>query len=115
MCAGIAAIGTLLAIHSAELASATVLGFAEHLHKDAGHVEQKLNSQLLKKLLEMEQQEQLDQLKAKVDAANKPAEGYEQGGWQKLITSPPWLQEGTAAAVIEHGSSVKADSNNGSS
>lgn len=60
-------------------------------------MQQKLNSRLLKKLLEMEQQEQLDQLKARVDAANKPArirpDGSVQDGWQQLINSPPWLQE----------------------
>eukprot|EP00878_Enallax_costatus_P003864 GHUV01004081.1.p1 GENE.GHUV01004081.1~~GHUV01004081.1.p1 ORF type:complete len:181 (+),score=81.23 GHUV01004081.1:2106-2648(+) len=73
----------------------------KHMHKDDEHVQQKLNSKLLKKLLEMEQQEQLNQLKSQVDAANKPAvvapDGSVQDGWQSLINSPPWLQESATA------------------
>lgn len=72
-------------------------------------MEQKLNSRLLKKLLEMEQQEQLDQLKARVDAANKPAavrpDGSVQDGWQHLINNPPWLQEQAAAGSSGNNSS----------
>jgi hypothetical protein len=83
----------------------------EHLHKKPDEVQQVLSSKLLKRLLELEQQERLDQLKQNMqqhgvvkpdgglaDAtpdgvaanANSSSSNTE---WRDLINAAPWLTQ----------------------
>lgn len=69
----------------------------EHLHKSPDEVHTKLNSKLLKQLLEKEQQEKVDQFKARVNkeaaASKADAEAGTSDNWQNLINSAPWLEQ----------------------
>jgi chloramphenicol O-acetyltransferase len=67
------------------------------MHVSAEQVHTKLDSKLLKQLLELEQQDKVKEFKSRMQketaASKADAEAGSSENWQSLMSSAPWLEQ----------------------
>ncbi|WIA15991.1 hypothetical protein OEZ85_012728 [Tetradesmus obliquus] len=69
----------------------------KHMHKPPEQLHTKLDTKLLKQLLEMDQQQKVGEFKSRMQkeaaASKADAEAGSSDNWQKLMGSAPWLEQ----------------------